>query len=47
MTAECGRTLATYVRLDSAAVSSMIPSNFANRLQIQGVPDNGSINAIT
>ena len=47
VTAENGRTLTTYGMLDSAAVSSMITSNIADKLQLQGVPEKVSINTVT
>ena len=47
MTAENGRTLTTYGILDSAAVSSVITSNIADKLQLQGVPEKVSINTVT
>ena len=47
VTAENGRTLTTYGMLDSAAVSSMITSNIADKLQLQGVPEKVSINIVT
>ena len=40
-------TLTTYGMLDSAAVSSMITSNIADKLQLQGVPEKVSINTVT
>ncbi|CAH3022080.1 unnamed protein product [Porites evermanni] len=47
VTAENGRTLTTYGMLDSAAASSMITSNITDKLQLQGVPENVSINTVT
>ena len=47
VTAENGRTLITYGMLDSAVFSSMITSNIADKLQIQGVPDKVSVNTVT
>ena len=47
VTAENRRTLTTYGMLDSAAVSSMITSNIADKLQLQGVPEKVSINTVT
>ena len=47
VTAENGRTLITYGMLDSAIFSSIITSNIADKLQIQGVPDKVSVNTVT
>ena len=47
VTAENGRTLTTYGMLDSAGASSMITSNITDKLQLQGVPENVSINTVT
>ena len=47
VTAENGRTLTTYGMLDSAAVSSMITSNIAEKLGLQGVPEKVSISTVT
>ncbi|XP_067022151.1 uncharacterized protein [Acropora muricata] len=44
---ENGRTLTTYGMLDSAAVSSMITSNIAEKLGLQGVPEKVSISNVT
>ena len=45
--AENGRTLTTYGMLDSAAVSSLIISNIADKLELQGVPEKVSISIVT
>ena len=47
VTAENGRLLTTYGMLDSAAVSSMITSNTAEKLGLQGVPEKVSISTVT
>ena len=47
VTAENGRTLTTYGMFESAAVSSMITSNIADKLELQGVPEKVSISTIT
>ena len=47
VTAENGRTLTTYGMLDSANVSSMITSNIAEKLGLQGVPEKVSISTVT
>ena len=47
VTAENGRTLTTYGMLDSAAVISMITSNVADKLELQGVPEKVSISTVT
>ena len=47
VTAGNGRTLTTYGMLDSAAVSSVITSNIADKLQLQGVLEKVSINTVT
>ena len=44
---ENGTVVSTYGLLDTAAVSSMITSNLATRLQLQGVPERVSINTVT
>ena len=41
------RTLTSYGMLDSAALGSMITSNIADKLQLQGVPENVSISSVT
>ena len=46
VTAENGRILITYGMLDSAVVSSMITSNTADKLQLQGVPEKVNINTV-
>ena len=45
--AENGRTLTTYGMSDSAAVSSLIISNIADKLELQGVPEKVSISIVT
>ena len=45
--ADNGAAVTTYGLLDSAAVSFMITSHLAERLQLQGVPEKVSINTVT
>ena len=45
--AENGTVVSTYGLLDTAAVSSLITSHVAERLQLQGIPEKVSINTVT
>ena len=45
--AENGAVVSTYGLLDTAAVSSLITSSLAKRLQLQGTPEKVSINTVT
>ena len=45
--AENGAVVSTYGLLDTAAVSSLITSSLAERLQLQGTPEKVSINTVT
>ena len=45
--AENGAVVCTYGLLDTAAVSSLITSHLAERLQLQGTPEKVSINTVT
>ena len=45
--AENGARVSTYGLLDTAAVSSLITSHLAERLQLQGTPEKVSINTVT
>ena len=42
-----GTVVSTYGLLDTAAVSSLITSHLAERLQLQGIPERMSINTVT
>ena len=44
---ESGLALSTYGLLDTAAVSSMISSHIAAKLELQGVPERVSLNTVT
>jgi len=45
--AENGAVVSTYGLLDTAAISSLITSSLAERLQLQGTPEKVSINTVT
>ena len=45
--AENGTVVSTYGLLDTAAVSSLITSHVAERLQLQGIPEKVRINSVT
>ena len=47
VTAENGAVVTTYGLLDTAAVSSMITSDLAGKLQLQGIPEKVNINTVT
>ena len=47
VTADNGAIVTTYGLLDTAAVSSMITSQLAEKLKLQGTPEKVSINTVT